>query len=364
MDGKEQTTQDPAPKETAEDRLRAAFEASAKGEAVPKPAPEPEPKDEPEPEAKAEKAPEKAPKPAAEKKAPEPEPEDGFKDDERNWKAARQRMKEQAKRIKELEDSAKAKPQEPPPKAPETPAKPAPTPQVPDLELPKPEPVIKSTEPKEQPKPQDSDALPYQPETYFKALVKIDAGDLPELHRADILRTIKERMTPQQVLEVQWKALNGGFGEDSAEIRQYTEAVYPQVDYAVRARGEVTLARQQSWQNAEQVLPGCTTPGSAENAEFKAGYAELLKAVPTLWELPDAPATVAQYVMLKRTEARSQSVMLENQQLKERVAALEQQLGVKTAPQQGGKPPPQPEGKKQSPEEALRSAFRTAGLNA
>lgn len=303
-----------------------------------------------EPEPSAPSQPESQPAAESKPEQPAPKPEASADAEQvENWKAARETLKAQKAEIEELKKRLA-----PPPPVPEAPVRELPP-------VPEREPLIPSTEPKPKPK---ATSLEYTPETYFRALVKIEAGELDAVHKPDILNQIRQRMTSDQVLDVQWRALRGEFGQESADVVQWAQNMYPQVAHNERQREGLRETRNKSWQTAEQLLPNCTKRGSAEHAEFVQAYGELAAAVPSLWEAPDAPETIARYVELKRVESRAATIMQENASLKEQLAGLNKQLGIKTAPQTGGLPPSVPGTKTLTPDEKLRDDLRAMGLRA
>jgi hypothetical protein len=249
---------------------------------------------------------------------PKEQPEDFEKIENPNgehWKQARERMKQQAQRIKDLEQGG-AKPKE--------------------------EGAAADREPARQPTPGRGDI---QPGMVFETLAKVVSGEETKFQRADVEAYIQSRMTPAQVKDVIDAARKGQFGEASEEIAALAKDQLNEVIANADKNREREQAHERVMQDrataTKELLDAFPEAGGKDTAhpvykEVDAACRELEGIIPNFSSLPHAPRVVKQFVEMQRKAARLDALTVERDSLKKENERLAKLVGRSARPPAGG----------------------------
>lgn len=183
---------------------------------------------------------------------------------------------------------------------------------------------------------------------------------------------IQSRATPKELLEIMGNARRGGYGklsEDVAAIcREWLPIVQANMDERRQQQAiaqETGRRYEQSWQEANRVLPGLHDPNSQDAKEFVAASKTLSDTFGLNGQffraLPNAPAIVANYLNLTRAAAAKQQSDTQLAALREENRQLKRRLGISESPQASRQAPASGQ-RKLSPREELQAGLRAAGL--
>jgi len=186
-----------------------------------------------------------------------------------------------------------------------------------------------------------------RPETAFLALARAQNGDeaaaqLVHEARAHIL----EALSPQDIAQVQRVALNNGYGyELSQTVSDLCQHYLPlqtvmwqEKAEQRKAEQQVQAQRKQCWDAVIGEMPELRNQSSDMYKRFAVASGEIQQSVPNLWQSPNAPRVVAEYMSLLNDRQEKTTLAAENAKLKEEVANYKKRLGIEKSAPAGGQP--------------------------
>jgi len=242
-----------------------------------------------------------------------------------DWKKVREINKDRKRQIRELEEKLEASKQ----------ATPAPSVDVPV------DPKLYATDPKPEPEP----SAKYDPVWLVSSLARANEGDEQyTAYKPQILDEL-QKLDPRELADVGKRAQLGAFGEGSEDMAAVVAQVLPIAQAEHESRRRDTEQRQvaqsqraESWKVVTGEMPQIGVETSEHRKAFAEANAVLLKSIPTLWDVPDAPSVVMEYVRLKGSADASAALKAELAKAKAENAALKKRVGEGQSPQGGGSP--------------------------
>jgi hypothetical protein len=183
------------------------------------------------------------------------------------------------------------------------------------------------------------------PAAVFDTLARTVSGEETRFQRGDIETYIQSRMTPWQVKQVIDAARAGKFGEASDEVLALANEQLPLViasesQNRERAAREaaVRTERERASQELREAFPELKTRDEKNPvfAEVDAACRELEAVIPGFQQVPAAPRVVKQFVEMRRASARAEALAKENAGYKAEIERLTKLVGHAAKPPAGG----------------------------
>jgi len=231
------------------------------------------------------------------------------------------------------------------------------------------------------PKPQEQTTeTRYPAEDVMSLLAKIEDGAFEEKVsgqaesvKRDILDYISTKMSPKELKDVLVSANRGRFGLLSETVAKLAREFLPvaittyqerENQQALQTKAETQ--RGESWGTVFKQFPDLQAQ-KKDSQDFK-DYTESSKIVgnlfPGLWERPDAPAIVAEVMVLRRKAFAHDTVAKTVDALQKENAELRKRIGMSERPQTPNRNPASAAqgGKTNTAEDELRSNLSNLGL--
>lgn len=265
-------------------------------------------------------------------------PESNPKPDD--WKVMRERYN---KMKQELRDSKKTTP--------------VPEAMIPDFSRTAPEPVK-----------QEDNKQKYSADFLIDVLIKHEEGELDAGYKAEAEEALA-KTNPRDIVEVIRKARAGFYGEKSAEVedtaRRYlpeVQANWENVKAEQQASKQAEILRSQSWNEVFTKNPELKDRNSSTYNSFKEASGVLQNTFPELWNRPNAPQIISEFVEMKNSANNYMTVKTENEKLRTKIKQLENRLGIVQGPPSQGRAPDIDENQKLSNEKQLERDLAELGF--
>jgi len=227
------------------------------------------------------------------------------------------------------------------------------------------------TAPVQAPASAPADAV--SPALVFQALALAEGGELteaqhPELVLQEVDQHIRERITPEQALQVYNAAKSGQFGARSPEIADLVLKHLPVIQAATQLRqrqaaaaSEAETARTLSWGQVFKQMPELSQKDGPERKAFEEFSKSVVDEFPDMVKVPTYPVTLLKLYRQHKAAATAEEVTKRVATLETENAELKKRLGSVQSGQTGQRPPHRQETSRLTPEQELAADLKKLG---
>jgi len=217
----------------------------------------------------------------------------------------------------------------------------------------------------------DSEDIP--PALVFQALDLAEGGELteaqhPEMVLREVDQQIRERLTPEQALEVYHAAKAGQFAGRSAEIADLVLKHLPVIQASTQLRqrqaaaaGEAENARTMSWAHVFKQMPELSQKESPERKAFEEFGKSMSTDFPDFFKNPTYPVTLLKLYRQHVSAAKADGVSQRLTALEAENTELKKRLGSVQSGQPGQRAPRRQETSRKTPEQELAEELKKLG---